>query len=296
METDGRWPSPGLTWPNPPRSPRPRRLDIGRAPQHLLLVRDVQIEKPGPPFHAVRLTSASARIVKGPGRTVVELNAIQRGQSGYTVDAATQAELDARAKSDIRLNRIDTAAGAESLAVRASLTGPAVTQVFALENPPRLVVDIFDTLLAAKSDVWPIDDPRSTVQRVRVAQFQSSGPRPITRMVFDLKEPGLYAMDSRSDGLVVSFFPSVAAAPATFVQPAPPAAPAPLPAPAKSEPAGRQQPPRRSPSKPSARPPPPARPPLRPKRSRPRAEPSRASSSPRRSSGTRRSTPATSSA
>jgi type IV pilus assembly protein PilQ len=204
------------------------------------LVRDVQIEKSGTDGIRVlvRLSErVPARIVKGPGRTVVELHAIQRGQSGYAVDAATQAELDARAKSDIRLNRIETTAGAESLAVRANLTGPAVTQVFALENPPRLVVDIFDTLLAAKSDVWPIDDPRSTVQRVRVAQFQSSGPRPITRMVFDLKEPGLYAMDSRNDGLVVSFFPSVAAAPATFVQPAPPAAPAPLPAPAKSAPA-----------------------------------------------------------
>jgi len=204
------------------------------------LVRDVQIEKSGTGGLRllVRLSErVPARILRGTGRTVVELNAIQRGQSGYTIDAATQAELDGRAKSDIRLNRIETAAGTESLAVRASLTGPAVTQVFALENPPRLVVDIFDTLLAAKSDVWPIDDPRSTVQRVRVAQFQSSGPRPITRMVFDLKEPGLYAMDSRSDGLVVSFFPSVAVAPATVVQPAPPATPAPMPAPAKSEPA-----------------------------------------------------------
>jgi type IV pilus secretin PilQ/predicted competence protein len=108
--------------------------------------------------------------------------------------------------------------------------------VFALENPPRLVVDLFDTLLASKSDVWPIDDPRSTVQRVRVAQFQTAGPRPITRMVFDLKEPGLYALDSRSDGLVVSFFAGAAAA-APLVQPAPPAAPAPLPAPAKADPA-----------------------------------------------------------
>ncbi|NTV81995.1 MAG: AMIN domain-containing protein [Candidatus Aminicenantes bacterium] len=185
------------------------------------LVRDVQIEKSGTDGIRVlvRLSErVPARIVKGPGRTVVELNAIQRGQSGYAVDAATQAELDARAKSDIRLNRIETAAGTESLAVRANLTGPAVTQVFALENPPRLVVDIFDTLLAAKSDVWPIDDPRSTVQRVRVAQFQSSGPRPITRMVFDLKEPGLYAMDSRTDGLVVSFYPA-AGTPAVILTP-----------------------------------------------------------------------------
>ena len=203
------------------------------------LVRDIQVEKFGAGGLRLLLRLSErvpARIIHGSARTVVELNAIQRGQNGYTVDAATQAELDARAKSEILLNRVDTTAGADSLAVKAALTGPAVTQVFALENPPRLVVDLFDTLLAAKSDVWPINDPRSTVQRVRVAQFQSSGPRPITRMVFDLKEPGLYAMDTRNDGLVVSFFP-IAAAPAAVVQPAPPAASAPLPAPVKPEPA-----------------------------------------------------------
>ena len=103
------------------------------------------------------------------------------------------------------------------------------------ETPPRLVVDLFDTVLAAKSEVRPINDPRSPVERVRVAQFLGAAPRPITRLVFDLKEPGLYAMDSRNDGLVVSFFPAAAAA-VSVVQPAPPPAPAPVPAPVKSEP------------------------------------------------------------
>ncbi|MGZ5454563.1 MAG: type IV pilus secretin PilQ, partial [Candidatus Aminicenantales bacterium] len=178
-----------------------------------------------------------ARIVRETGRTVVELNGVQRGQSGYIIDAATQAELDRKAKGEILLSRVDTTAGAEAISIKAALTGAVVTQVFALENPPRLVVDLFDTLLAAKSDVWPIEDPRSTVQRVRVAQFQTAGPRPITRMVFDLKEPGLYALDSRTDGLVVSFFPSTAAAPAALVQPAPASEPAPVPAPVRTEPA-----------------------------------------------------------
>jgi type IV pilus secretin PilQ/predicted competence protein len=201
------------------------------------LIRDVQVERSGADGLRllVRLSErVPARIVPGTSRTTVELNGIQRGQSGYAIDAATQAQLEATAKTEIFLNRVDTTAGPESLAVKASLTGPAITQVFALENPPRLVVDLFDTLLAAKSDVWPIDDPRSTVQRVRVAQFRSNGPRPITRMVFDLKEPGLYALDTRADGLLVSFFPA-AAAPAAVVQPAPPAASAPLPPPAKPE-------------------------------------------------------------
>ena len=228
-----------------PDSPRTLALELAGAATSAApnvssgLIRDVQVERSGADGLRllVRLSErVPARIVAGTGRTVVELNAIQRSQSGYAIDAATQAELDARAQSEIYLSRVETSAGAESLAVKAALTGPAITQVFALENPPRLVVDLFDTLLTAKSDVWPVDDPRATVQRVRVAQFQKSGPRPITRLVFDLKEPGLYAMDSRSDGLVVSFFP-VAASAAPLVQPAPPAASAPLPAPVKADPA-----------------------------------------------------------
>lgn len=201
-------------------------------------IRDIQVQKSGTRDLRllVRLSErVPARVIAETGRTVVELNRIQRAQGSYIIDAATQSELDRKAKSEILLSKLDTTVGAESVSVKANLTGPAVTQVFALENPPRLVVDLFDTVLAAKSDVWPIDDPRSTVQRVRVAQFQGAAPRPITRMVFDLKEAGLYAMDSRTDGLVVSFYPAAAAA-VSVVQPAPPPAPAPVPTPVKSEP------------------------------------------------------------
>jgi type IV pilus secretin PilQ/predicted competence protein len=228
-------------------SPRTLVLDIARAVTAAApalpssgsgLIRDVQVEKAGDGLRLlVRLSErVPARILPEAGRTVVELNAIQRGQAGYVVDASTQAALDRTPKSEILLSKVDTAASGDKVSVRAALNGAAVTQVFALENPPRLVVDLYDTLLASRSDVWPIDDPRSTVQRVRVAQFQTSGPRPITRMVFDLKEPGLYAMDSRTDGLVVSFYPAAGTPAAALVQPTPPPAPAPGPAPQKFKP------------------------------------------------------------
>ncbi len=227
----------------PAESPRTLVLDMARASTSAApvlpssgagLVRDVQLEKSG--TDALRLVvrlseRVPARIVRAAGQTVIELNGIQRGQAGYVIDAATQAQLDRTAKGEIVLSKVDLAAGSEAVSIKAALTGAAVTQVFALENPPRLVVDLFDTVLTSKSDVWPIDDPRSTVQRVRVAQFQAGGPRPITRLVFDLKEAGLYAMDSRADGLVVSFFPA-SASPAALVQPTPASIPAPVPAPA----------------------------------------------------------------
>jgi type IV pilus assembly protein PilQ len=234
-------------------SPRTLVLDIARATTAAApalpssgtgLVRDIQVEKAGDGLRLlVRLSErVPARVLPEAGRTVVELNAIQRGQTGYVVDAATQAALDRAPKTDIRLSKVDTSAAGDRVAVKAALNGAAVTQVFALENPPRLVVDLFDTLLASKSDVWPIDDPRSTVQRVRVAQFQAGGPRPITRMVFDLKEPGLYAMDSRADGLVVSFYPAAGTPAAVLVRPTPPPTPAPVPAPKKEEPKAEPKP------------------------------------------------------
>lgn len=201
-------------------------------------IRDIQVQKSGARDLRllVRLSErVPARVIAETGRTVVELNRIQRAQGNYLIEAATQSELDRKAKSEILLSKLDTTAGAESVSVKASLTGAAVTQVFALENPSRLVVDLFDTILTAKSNVRLINDTRSTVQRVRVAQFQGAAPRPITRMVFDLKEAGLYAMESRTDGLIVSFYPAAAAG-VSVVQPAPPPAPAPVPTPAKSEP------------------------------------------------------------
>jgi len=226
-------------------SPQTLVLDLGGAQtasapivpsSETSFIRDIQVQKSGTRDLRllVRLSErVPVRVIAETGRTVVELNRIQRAQGNYLIDAATQYELDRKAKSEILLSKLDTTAGAESVSVKASLTGAAVTQVFALENPPRLVVDLFDTVLTAKSDVWPINDPRSTVQRVRVAQFQGAAPRPITRIVFDLKEAGLYAMDSRTDGLVVSFYPAAAV---SVVQPAPPPAPAPVPIPAKFEP------------------------------------------------------------
>jgi type IV pilus secretin PilQ/predicted competence protein len=235
----------------PAESPRTLVLDVARASTSAApvppsagagLVRDVQVERSGTEGLRllVRLSErVPARILQGTGQTVIELNGIQRGQSGYVIDAATQAALDRTAKSEILLSKVDLTTGPEAISVKAALTGAVITQVFALENPPRLVVDLFDTVLQSKADVWPIDDPRSTVQRVRVAQFQAGGPRPITRMVFDLKEAGLYAMNAKADGLVVSFFPSASAASTALVQPAPASTPAPVPPPVaapKSEP------------------------------------------------------------
>lgn len=102
-------------------------------------IRDIQVQKSGAQDLRllVRLSErVPVRVLAEAGRTTIELNRIQRAQGAYLIDAATQSELDRRAKSEILLSKLDTTAGAESVSVKANLTGPAISQVFALENPP----------------------------------------------------------------------------------------------------------------------------------------------------------------
>jgi len=178
-------------------------------------IRDIQVQKAGPQDlrFLVRLNErVPIRVRTEQGRTVVELAKIQRGQGGYLIDSDTQAQLDRRLKSDIYLEKIDYSQAADRVSFRAQLTGEAVAQVFALENPSRLVVDLYDTVLAAKTDTWSVANSQTAVQRVRVGQFQQANPRAITRLVFDLKDPGVYSLDSDSSGLTVSFYKDQAAA------------------------------------------------------------------------------------
>jgi type IV pilus secretin PilQ/predicted competence protein len=181
-------------------------------PSEALLIKDIQVQKTGPQdlrFYLQLQERVPCRIFSDTGRTVVELNKIVRDQAGYVIDPNAQSLLDRRnGGGDIYLNDLVTSQGPDGVSFRAELTGQAVTQVFALENPSRLVVDIFDTVLRAKKDIIPVSNPQSSVQRVRLGQFQLSNPRAITRMVFDLVEPGFYSLDSNKDELVVSFFKS----------------------------------------------------------------------------------------
>jgi type IV pilus secretin PilQ/predicted competence protein len=234
LETDGPLSAPKAYYL--PGSPQTLVLDLNKArtteaplipSSESQFIRDIQVQKAGPQDlkFFVRLNErVPIQIRSEAGRTVVEMVKIQRNQAGYLIDASTQAQLDRRPKGEIYLDRIDYTQAADRISFRAQLTDQAVAQVFALDSPPRLVVDLYDTVLTAKTNVWSVDNPQATVEKVRVGQFQVSNPRAITRLVFDLREPGLYSLDSSSEGLVVSFF-KAQASPAVDVKPAAPPAP-----------------------------------------------------------------------
>ncbi|HYA48429.1 MAG TPA: secretin N-terminal domain-containing protein, partial [Burkholderiales bacterium] len=238
LETDGPLAAPKAYYL--PDSPQTLVLDLNRAKtteaplvpsSEAMFIRDIQVQKSGDQDlrFLVRLNErVPIRIRTDSGRTVVEFAKILRTGGNYIIDPETQSQLDRRPKSEIFLDKIDYSQAADRVSFRAQLTDQAVAQVFALENPSRLVVDLYDTVLTAKADVWTVSQSQVPVEKARVGQFQQSNPCPITRLVFDLKEPGVYSLDSDKNGLTVSFYKNAPAADVKAV-PAPVAGPAPAP-------------------------------------------------------------------
>lgn len=144
------------------------------------------------------------RIYSNNNQTVIELNKIQRGGSGYQIDPEVQKALARSTLPRAFIKKIDIAETPAALIVSAQLSGRAVSQVFALDNPLRLVVDLFGVIYSEPTTAFPVG--KSGLDRVRVAQFQNAEPGPITRLVFDLSEPRYYSLHSDEDALKISFY------------------------------------------------------------------------------------------
>jgi type IV pilus secretin PilQ/predicted competence protein len=136
-------------------------------------------------------------------RTVVALNRIQRGLGDPPLETEIERQLEKSAGSTVFMNAVNMEDRESEVQFRAKLSGGTVSQVFTLENPLRLVVDVFNAVYEEPASFLSVD--RFGLKKVRVAQFQLSNPRSITRMVFDLKEPLYYSLRSDSGEIVVSF-------------------------------------------------------------------------------------------
>jgi len=199
-----------------PQQPRTLVIDVDQAKTAEVplvpaagsqVIENIQVEKAGAAGlrFSVRLKDkVPYRILSRNDQTVVELNGIQRSQGGYVIDSETRSLLDKGNPNEVLLDALDISEKPDRVSFRAKLGQATVSQVFALENPSRLVVDLFDTVFGKPTTVYPV--AKMGVDKVRVGQFQMTDPGPITRMVFDLKEPGCYAMDNVDGDLVISFF------------------------------------------------------------------------------------------
>jgi hypothetical protein len=137
-------------------------------------------------------------------RTVIELNRIQRGPGEIPVEPEVQQRRGQSPGTNAFMTKLNVEEKDGQIQFRAKLSGQTVSQVFTLENPLRLVVDVYDAVYEVSSSTLAVD--KYGLRKVRVAQFQLNNPRCITRMVFDLTEPRYYELRSDSHEIAVSFF------------------------------------------------------------------------------------------
>jgi len=146
-------------------------------------------------------------ILSKGNQTIVELNNIQKNLEQYSLEDEKIQELERRSGRRIFLKDIAISEKSDRLDIKADLTGKVVSQVFALDNPLRLVVDFFDTIFADSSSVQTVE--KLGVQRVRASQFQLANPYTITRLVFDLSEPKFYILNTGKNDVSITFFKTV---------------------------------------------------------------------------------------
>lgn len=198
-----------------------------------LLVEDIRIEKiEDNDIHVLidLKEQVPYRIYTEQEQTIVELNRIQRTLNGYLIDSATEEELKKWPKKQLLFKEVGIFEEKDMVNVTAKLDEKAITQIFALENPLRLVIDFFHTLYPDPTFRYPLG--KLDIQRVRTGQFETAPPYTIARLVFDLDRPKFYTLFSEKESFTFQFYKdemarvAPAMAPPT-PRPAPPVPPAP---------------------------------------------------------------------
>jgi hypothetical protein len=171
------------------------------------LVTGIQLEKTGPEQARLQIQVQEPvpyTVMSSDNRTVIELNRIQRGPGEIPVETEVQQRLDQSSGSNAFMTKLNVEEKDGQLQFWAKLSGETVSQVFTLEKPLRLVVDVYDAVYEVPASMLAVD--KYGLKKVRVAQFKLNNPRTITRMVFDLNEPKYYDLRSDRDDIAVSFF------------------------------------------------------------------------------------------
>jgi len=143
------------------------------------------------------------RIFGNNTMTIIELNKMHKGQGEYVIEPEAQQLLDKNERVAAIMEKLSVEEKEGQIQFKAKLSNPAVTQIFTLANPLRLVVDVLNTIYGEPASVIPVE--KYGLKRVKVAQFQLNDPSSITRMVFSLNEPKFYDVRSENDEIIVSF-------------------------------------------------------------------------------------------
>jgi type IV pilus assembly protein PilQ len=101
-----------------------------------------------------------------------------------------------------RLDGVEVLAADGGAVIRISGDGEFPYSTFALTEPRRFVIDLDGVINRSARSSVPVAS--TTVERIRVAQFKPA-PKPVSRVVFDLRRETVPAIERTQDALVVSF-------------------------------------------------------------------------------------------
>ena len=208
---DASAPLAGVTAAYGPNPPSALVVDLGAvAPpakpavpaEAAAVIRDVRIE-PGP-AQKTTLVLALAEplpysLAVDKGQTVIEILRILRNAG----DVIPPKGSDGGGGAATTLDDIVVSDRSEAVDITARTGRKAATNVFALDQPLRLVVDLFDTILARPTFVRSVG--KAGVGQVRVGQYKDAPPVAITRLVFELSQAGQFRVNSGERELTVSF-------------------------------------------------------------------------------------------
>ena len=185
----------------------PSDLNLQADLSNSTLIRDIQAvhRETTKPIILIDLNQKMPYTVFNKGKSVViEINQAQAHLENYPLTEENRKKIQKGMGSSVYLRDIKVSEGDQKIDIKAEVPDSSVPNVFVLENPLRLVVDLHNTLTAKSSFSRSIN--KYGIIELRTGQFQVSNPYTIARMVFDLKEPVFYTLDQEEDSLNISFY------------------------------------------------------------------------------------------
>jgi hypothetical protein len=117
-------------------------------------------------------------VISSESQTVIELNRVQRGPGEIPQEPEVQRRLAQSSGTNAFMTKLNVEEKDGRLQFWAKLSSQTVARVFTLENPLRLVVDVYDSVYEGSRSTIAVD--KYGLSKVRVAQFQFNNPRCIT--------------------------------------------------------------------------------------------------------------------
>jgi len=171
------------------------------------LIEEIQIEKGEAGKYRILISlkeKVPYRIYLENNMAVVVLNILHKESELNILSSDVKKALQKNTMRTIYVENINVSDQKGKVDITASTTELAIFQVFALDNPLRLVVDLYDTLYFPVASDFPVN--KYGVEKVRAAQFQTKKPHAITRIVCDLNEPKFYTFSTADKRLSLSFY------------------------------------------------------------------------------------------